>query len=716
MIRLLLTVILALAGVARAQEGATLIVRLVAPDGRIPDGGWARISPGSLTDLCESKGEISFSNLPAGRFRIEAGADGYATVDSVLDMCTGATANVTIRLSERLLNLEGSTIVGLRSNSTVRVYERQEIERSGAQSLSEFLQRTAGVDVRDDGSADGSGRISVGGSAPNQLLFIVDGRRALQTGSGEVEISAVPLTRIESVEVLRGASVDLGGEAIGGIVSVETRRDPGVETGAQGRMTDTHWEYEFSRRARIRTIQSFVQYRRVMGPGDFRYSIADEDELPESTGTEARRANNWIDRDQWYVKLSGGVASSTPWDFSASLDDHKRGLPGYLSPFLTPQAKQSTRDLSLNGRLSTVTRGLLLSSRLSLDANRRQFENPDSLSLQKSSFERGETFSGECRASGKLSRLKVAGGFQAAQELLRGEALLGGAASRQRNSLWATFTKTIARQSTTLSLTQGGGMRIERYGDTWLGLPEATVSIVKSGTQSAILLLRVGRSYRAPSMYELFWADDLLAQGNPDIRPELSDDAIATLSLNGLTGEGSLFDATGALQEVTDLIFWQRTVDNRFKPQNLTRARVATLSVSARQPVGFGFTLQAGSDWNEVRNDTDDRNTGGKVLPYRTPRSHRAALHYNGARVFGAASWRWRDARPVTDANTKWLSSYQVVDVQIGYAHRMNSVELSGSVGVNNALNESYRLVRFAPLPLRTVYFSLSIKSNQEVR
>ncbi|MDF3195295.1 TonB-dependent receptor [Pseudomonas sp. 1928-m] len=112
--------------------------------------------------------------------------------------------------------------------ASVRVIDRQQIEASAASSLVDVLRGEAGLQVRDvigDGSRATFSLRGFGENAVNNTLILVDGRRLNQPALAGADLSSVPLSNIERIEIIRGAgSVLYGDQAVGGVINIITRQ------------------------------------------------------------------------------------------------------------------------------------------------------------------------------------------------------------------------------------------------------------------------------------------------------------------------------------------------------------------------------------------------------------------------------------------------------------------------------------------------------------
>jgi len=122
-----------------------------------------------------------------------------------------------------------------------QIFTAEDLRRSGAVSLEQFLRDNLGANVSPVSSEQteqtrGRNQIQLRGLGPNETLILVDGRRlaSVNTGAGFLEqptIVGIPMAQIERIEVLpSSASSVYGGGATGGVINIIMKRDyRGVE-------------------------------------------------------------------------------------------------------------------------------------------------------------------------------------------------------------------------------------------------------------------------------------------------------------------------------------------------------------------------------------------------------------------------------------------------------------------------------------------------------
>jgi len=160
-------------------------------------------------------------------------------------LLVGAVASTSAFAQEKATNLDRITVTGSnipRTNtetpSPVQVVTRQEIDRTGKTSLSEYLQTLtadgAGSIPKSFGSgfAGGGAGISLRGLGAGSTLVLLNGRRMATYGLADdgqkvfTDLSTIPLDAVERVEVLKdGASAIYGSDAIAGVVNIILRSD-----------------------------------------------------------------------------------------------------------------------------------------------------------------------------------------------------------------------------------------------------------------------------------------------------------------------------------------------------------------------------------------------------------------------------------------------------------------------------------------------------------
>ena len=102
------------------------------------------------------------------------------------------------------------------------------VEKSHDDSLASVLTNTEGTSAWNYGSPAGFSYASIRGSTGNQVLVLIDGIRVNNAEEGGFDLSAVPLSSVDRIEVLRGGGSSIyGADALGGVINIVTKT-PGL--------------------------------------------------------------------------------------------------------------------------------------------------------------------------------------------------------------------------------------------------------------------------------------------------------------------------------------------------------------------------------------------------------------------------------------------------------------------------------------------------------
>jgi len=116
--------------------------------------------------------------------------------------------------------------------------DREDIQRTGLTDVGDLLRQIpaagASLNLSNNNGGDGSIRVDLRNLGSNRVLVLVNGRRWVRTIGGAADLTTIPITVIERIDVLKdGASAVYGSDAIAGVINIITRSDfEGVETSA----------------------------------------------------------------------------------------------------------------------------------------------------------------------------------------------------------------------------------------------------------------------------------------------------------------------------------------------------------------------------------------------------------------------------------------------------------------------------------------------------
>lgn len=119
---------------------------------------------------------------------------------------------------------------------TTELLSRADIVRTGAADVSEVLARETGMTL--EGGVGAGVGVMLQGLGSERVLVLVDGQPITGRIAGQLDISRIPASPVDRIEIVKGAQSTLyGSEAMGGVVNIITRRPP--RGGAAARVAAT---------------------------------------------------------------------------------------------------------------------------------------------------------------------------------------------------------------------------------------------------------------------------------------------------------------------------------------------------------------------------------------------------------------------------------------------------------------------------------------------
>ena len=191
--------------------------------------------------------------------------------------------------------------------SSVTVFSAEEIKKRQPNFVHELLREVPSVAVSQTGANGGNAQVRIRGAEANHTLVLIDGLdMGNPFGSGEFEFQHLPVSSIESIEVLRGPQSSIhGSETIGGVIQITT---PIPEEG-----TASSASIELG-------SHSTKNARAYIGTSNEQYFAAASISHSETEGISARTHNTERDGfDNRFLHLKSGVNLGENVDLSAVL-------------------------------------------------------------------------------------------------------------------------------------------------------------------------------------------------------------------------------------------------------------------------------------------------------------------------------------------------------------------------------------------------------------
>ena len=483
-------------------------------------------------------------------------------------------------------------------------------------TLGEVLRHITGVDVKQLGGPLGRETIALRGTDSQQTLVLLDGVRLNTLRGGGFDLSQLPLSAIERVEILRGGlSPIFGSDALGGVINIHTRRH------ALSRQTDLSFGIGSFASYSASITQSLPLPHKLslissltVDRSDGRFRFIDEN------GTARWRENNQSRREQLFLSLCGRLQRKWRLAAIATLSHVDRGMPGVSQfPSLAGHDSLWLAVLLLRADGRSLFRRWSVRNDVSIRYAGRRFRDPVPwFGPPIESASRLALLSGQHRSTIRLSdRHLLVARLELREELGRIE----GGASQPRSPRRVTIAVALGSEHHWLSesLTLTSALRVE-YNQRFSATIAPSVGFRYRPSRYASIWLNGSRSYRIPSFDELFF-DAGSVRGNPSLAPE---DAWG-LELGISAGIRAISArASGFVQWARNLILFLPKTAYLVEADNSGRARIAGCELELRARWRDHLELSVGYTFTDAR----QTEIGGHWLPLRS--KHRLSLRLRG--------------------------------------------------------------------------------------
>ncbi len=545
----------------------------------------------------------------------------------------------------------------------VSVLTEADIAASGAASFAELLARVTGVEISSNGGPGSTAGIFLRGANSGHTLVLVDGQRLTSSTAGRTAVEAIALGAIDRVEIVRGpASALYGADALGGVIQIFTKQQSGVSVALGGGSMQTlrteasaGFAHEaWSASVGVNHAQS-DGFNAITNAKNFAYN-------PDRDGYRSSAVNA-----QLRYTLSPAVTAYARV-LATDLNAQSDGGPSYDDRTRT---KQTAWQLGLDGKRSQI----------------RLSESEDSSTYDSEFPSRYTTRTFEASAQHSISlstQVDALGAIEYRRERLSSTDAFEKNTRRTVGAL-ASVAGTFADVSANVTLRLDNS---DQYGSRTNG----SVGLGYRFAPELQLVSNVGTAFKAPTFNDLYYP----GFSNPNLKPERAVSADVGLRLR--VKEVS-FSATAYTSKVKELIVFQCDADFNCTPQNVNRAKLAGLSLTAVAPLTPATSVRASLDTQSPKNaDTGER------LP------RRATLHGSVGLTHTLAAFTLRadviasDARYDDAANKQRMGGYALLNLGADWRLR---TDLTLEARLNNINNARYELAKDFATPGREAFVGM---------
>jgi vitamin B12 transporter len=615
----------------------------------------------------------------------------------------------TVLLDPLVVSATRLAIPASKVTASVSVIDGAELRRRGVRNLAEALRAVSGAAVVQSGSYGANTSLFLRGGESDYVQVLVDGVQVNSPGE-QFNFSSLAIEDIERIEIVKGpASVLYGSDAVTGVIQLFTRQGAGAPradirlAGGRGDKIGSQADGSFN--------NGFASGELYGGNEHARYSVG-----ASHFGTQGAYAFNNEHRN---TSVTGRgsllVAAGTRINGTARFGASRYHVPTDGSGNLADRNQFSDNDLFAVGLSTLHSFSRKLDAQLDVQFNQNDAttdDQPDDAAdtLGFFRFHSDERFSRQnvdLRVNylfGEASTFTLGSEFEKQTNRASSSSPFGIApeTTEKRNS-HAAYAQLLADISRFTIQLGARAENNERFGNFMTYRGGASMRIA----QSLRLRASAGTAFKEPRFFEQF--AEGFVRGNPDLEPEQSRsiELGGDVLLDRVTFTASWFD-----QKFKDLIQYIGAPASPNDPNYLNVAGARASGLEVGTTISFG-PIRLTASYTMLDTEVTDEGDGedpsfaeGERLLRRPEHSGSLAATASFERVSVGAMASYVGARADLDfadfpANRVMLPSYTRIDFNGEY--RLTSA-VTGTVKLENALDESYEEVLGFPAPRRVVY------------
>jgi vitamin B12 transporter len=638
----------------------------------------ARIEVEGQSTVSGADGRFRLGGVPAGSWALVVTAVGYAPAHQQVDLLPGFELERTIRLAAATPVLPD--IVVRAAPAGEATLDHDALVRRGA-DLATAIDGWQGVVVRRSGG-NGPASPQVRGSAPEEVVVLVDGFAINDPLTGRADLSRLPTRDLSSVQVRPGAQPAGGaGVSVGGVIDVRSMPRGGTDA--------TGWVGSYGSAGG--SVSGSVGGARLFLHGE---RLADRFpyQVPANRGRgEGVRTNAGGSIGSFSLRKSGPLTVQVRASMS------QRGLPGPVGN----ESPNATADDGTAFVAVTIDGAFRWSGSLQyLQSDARDPAPPSGLAYRL----RSEGVSGTLDWSheGALSLAGWGGslelGASARHDAFGGDIVQAGT-QFTRGGIRATGTLHPAGNS---AWTLTPSVRL----DMWTGATHPLGSArLDAGWQRGgrTLHASVGSAVSAPPLADLFFREGVGVALNPALRPERVQWEVEL----GASQEWSFLDAPATISVrgyyglVKDMILWAPGVGFVWSPRNYDVIRRGVDASLRLRPLST-LSLEMQAAWTPITYDVPD----GAQVQYRPRGTWGATATWADGRWGADARWRWVGERYPNPGGVNARPAFGLMDV--GAERSVGGAVVRAAV--RDLFDTRAEFLAGYPTPGRTAILSISLE------
>lgn len=565
----------------------------------------------------------------------------------------------------------------------ISVITEEEIKSVKPVEIKELIEKKSGIKIIQYGGLGSNISLNIRGTTSAQTLILIDGVPINLPSLGVADLNTIPVEIIEKIEIAKGPFSSLyGANALGGVINIITKK-PKKEFSLDLSLSYGRWD----------TTDNYISFGKREDRFGYFFSFG-------NTYTDGFRENSKNKDINGFGKLIFDMPNGGEITISGIWYNQDYRVPGsitYPTPFASQKVENKYVDVSYNLQEN-------FSIKTYWNSHFTNYKNEDilwpsdddtennifGLEIQKNIIINEKNF----LTFGADYKYENANVF----DKINNQSKIGEERSRDNYGVFLQ-DEAIFRN---FNLTYG--FRWD-YNSVYGSFFSPKISSLIKTNDKTNIRFSIGRSYRAPSINELYWYEDwgfgMGLFGNKDLKVEKGD--TIDFGIEKILSDNFLSRVNLFYTKTKDLIKWVETAPWKWEAKNIDEAEIKGIETELVFKMNRNFEIGMNYTFTDGKNKKID-----KYLTYTPKNKISLILNYKNDKGF---KWytdlNFVDKVYTDEDNTQSLDDYFVLNTTI-------SKEIGGKYEVFlkgiNLLDEKYQTVRDYPMPKRQIIGGVKIK------
>lgn len=589
------------------------------------------------------------------------------------------------------------------SASNISILNKASINRRNGDALADILKSVNGVFIKSYGNSSALQTISMNGLGAEHTVILLNGSKLNSLQNGQIDLSLIPVENISRIEVMNnGYSSLYGSEAMGGVVNIITDEMNSANklnlklSSGFGQYNARKYSFRVDNRISKLNWGFLFSDERADNNYEFYFDSGIEKELRNKTHN-AYKVSNYVFESQYNFNENYSLK------YYAQFVNSDKEIPGIETGITPPDTKQFDKNWNNILQFNFAKKNLAVFSDFNFQNNLQNYTTQPILK----SYYKNILFS-------NISRVEFT--KDANSYIFGGEIKYGTLNSNELKDdidrkHYALFNSSKLKFNNLLLFPS---IRYDYITDIKKGAATYRIGANYQPISKINFHIRanISRNFGVPTFNGLYWKTG----GNPDLKPEYSQNYEAGLILNQKSFLDFTFDFAYLNIQAEDRIVWLPGRNFIWSPKNIgkTKSEIFISSVRLQRSLLKNIYLKGELSYTNNYSKKANEDFAGdpsfdKQIIYIPDEQVKSNLEVNfgigGINLFHSyIGKRYSDSE-----NLNQLSPINILDGNVFFNYKISNYIASIKFEVNNITNSDYQIIAGYPAPLRNYNFKINL-------